>query len=160
MAITRVSALETDGTLWTVTFGRHIIRVLKVEGDDALEPADLNEVGTQEVAAQTPGTYKPGNMKITVRNSIWRAVMLPLFPKRGFGNVLVPVTVGYSHPDLGSDSDLMTGCRLIKITKAVDNSNKPNEVALEWKVRQYWHGNDRKTLNAIGGAVATGSSKF
>lgn len=160
MAITRVAGLETDGTLWTATFGRHIIRIIKADYGDSIEPADLNEIGAQEVSAQTPGMYKPENLKITFRGLVFRGIVTPLLAKRGFGNTLIPITIGFEHPDLGSDSDLATGCRLVKITKAIDNSNKPNEITTEWKVRQYWHGGERKTINAFGSAVATGASKF
>lgn len=160
MAIKRVIGIEIDGTIVTTTFGRHEITTLKVSYKDGLETAFLNEIGTQAQAAQTPGTYKTDDIAITFRSTVFRARVMPLFPKYGGGNVIIPIVIGFAHPDIGNDSDLLFGCRCVNWGTSIENSNKAVEVETMWKARQIFWTSQRKTINALKGAVPVGASKF
>lgn len=158
--IRRVTGIEVDGTIVTVTFGRHEIACLKVGYGDSLETAFLNEMGAQSIAAQTPGTYKTEDLSLTMRSTVARARFFPLFPKNGGGNIIVPVVVGFAHPDIGSDSDLLRGVRFTGLKAAYENSNKAAEIEIKGTFTQLFWTSKRITINALKGAVPSGASKF
>jgi hypothetical protein len=158
--IRRVVGIELDGTVTTVTLGRHEIRAVKAGYGDGLETVFVNEMGTQRQSAQTPGTYKTEDISITFRSTRFRAEVMPLFPKRGFGNIVIPIVVGFHHPDIGDDSDLLASARCVNLAAASEASNKALEVETKWKCLQIFWTASRKTLNALDGAVPVGASKF
>lgn len=158
--IRRVVGIEPDGSVVTATFGRHQIRILSASYADGVDPADLMEMGTQTIAALTPGTYKRDDLKIKMRSTRFRADFLPLMPKNGGGNIIIPVVIGFTHPDIGSDSDLLAGARCTNWSAAMENSNKALEIELTWKFRQIYWTSARKTVNALNGATPVGASSF
>lgn len=160
MALRRAIGIEVDGSIVTTTFGRHEIPCLKASYGDGLEPSFLVEMGSQRSAAQTPGTYKQEDCSITMRSTVFRARFMPLMPKYGGGNIIIALVVGFSHPDIGTDSDLMTGARCTNWKAAYENSNKAAEIELKWTFLQLFWTSKRQTINALRGAVPTGASKF
>lgn len=160
MAIRRVIGIEVDGSIVTTTFGRHEVPCLKTSYGDALETAFLVEMGSQRNAAQTPGTYKTEDATFTFRSTVWRARMMPLFPKYGGGDVIIPIVVGFTHPDMGSDSDLLQGARFTGWKAAYENSNKAAEIEVKATILQILWTSQRKTINALRGAIPVGASKF
>ena len=158
--ITRVSDVELDGSTVTVTFGRHEIRALSASYGDSLETEVIRQMGAQLQAARTAGTYKTETVKIKFRASVFRAEVMPLFPVNGGGNLTVPITVNFSHPDIGSDSDLIDGARCTNWTAACENSSKALEVETTWECLQVYWTSDRKTINATNGITPSGASQF
>lgn len=160
MAIRRVIGIEVDGSIVTTTFGRHEIPCLKASYGDTLETAFLVEMGSQKNAAQTPGTYKTEDATFTFRSTVFRARVMPLMPKFGGGNIIIPIVIGFSHPDIGSDSDLLSGARFTGWKAAYENSNKAAEIEIKATVLQVRWTSRRQTINALNGAVPVGASKF
>jgi hypothetical protein len=158
--ITRVTDVELDGSTVTVTFGRHEIKALSASYGDTLETEVVRMMGSQLQHARTAGTYKTETVKIKFRASVFRAEVMPLFPVNGGGNVRVPITVNFSHPDIGSDSDLLDGARCTNWTSACEASSKALEVETSWEILQVYWTSERKTLNAINGIVPSGAASF
>ena len=84
MAIRRISGIEPDGPLITVTFLRTVIPCLSAEYGDSLETAVVMEMGLQTQSARTSGTYKTEDATIKMRSTRFRGQMLPFLPKYGF----------------------------------------------------------------------------
>lgn len=160
MALRRVVGIEFDGSTVTSTFGRHEIEALKASYADGLETEVLRSMGSQRQDARTAGTYKTEDASISYRASVFRAKLMPLFPKTGGGNVVVPIIVGFTHPDIGSDSDLLSGARCVNWAAACENSAKALEVETKWVFLQLFWTSERKTINALKGAVPVGASSF
>lgn len=160
MAIRRVIGIEVDGSIVTTTFGRHEIQCLSASYGDGLETTFLTEMGSQRQSAQTPGTYKTEDGAFKFRSTVFRALVMPLFPRRGFGNVTIPIVVGFSHPDIGNDSDLLATARFVNLKQAWENSNKAAEVEVKVTYQQVFWTSRRCTINALKGAVPVGASKF
>lgn len=158
--ITRVSDVELDGSTVTVTFGRHEIKALSASYGDSLETEVVRVMGSQQQNARTAGTYKTETVKIKFRASVFRAEVMPLFPVNGGGNARVPLTINFSHPDIGSDSDLLDGARCTNWTAACESSSKALEVETSWEILQVYWTSDRKTINAITGIVPSGPATF
>lgn len=154
----RVAGIGFDGSTVTVTIGKKEIRVIKAAYGDKLESAFLSYMGAQTQDEQTPGTYKTDSLKITMSGTLFRAELLPLFYSTGAGLKSLAIVIGRTHPDIGSDSDLLQGCRLSSLAGSVENSNKAEETEFEFTVRQVYWGNARKTINSLKGANPTGSS--
>lgn len=160
MAIRVINGLEFDGTCYALTFRKSQIEVLKISYADGLETEAVKAMGSQRQIARTPGTYKIDDVKITFRSSVFRAEFLPRMPKHGGGNIGVALTVTMTHPDLGTDSDLLTQARCTNWSTAVENSSKAIEVETTWQPNQIFWGTARRTVNNLAAGTALGGGKF
>lgn len=149
MTLRRVANLGLDGSTVTVTLGKIQVPAITASYGDKLTPGKLTAMGSQEIDELTPGNYETDDAKIKVSAVTWRTVIMPAMPKTGGGNVRMSLVIGREHPDLGDDSDLLEGCRIISMPSAAENSNKPEEVELTFTVRQVFWTDERKTLNQL-----------
>ncbi len=154
----RVIGLGFDGSTVTITIGKKEIRCIKAAYGDNIDPAWLAYMGEQENSEQTPGGYKTDNAKITMSSVVARADFFPLFPQSGGNLIRFPIVVGRTHPDIGSDSDMLSTCRWIKGAASVENSNKAEEVEFEFTVRQVLWTAKRISINARGKLAVVGTS--
>lgn len=151
--IRRVINVEFDGGSGHVTFGRQEVPFIKANYADMLETEVVRTCGSQRQNARTAGTYKTDTCSITFRCSEFRAILLPLFPKNGFGNIRRPIVSNFDHPEIGSDSDLLDGARCVNLAQAIENSNKGLEVETKWELDQIYWGSDRRTINTLDGPL-------
>lgn len=158
--ITRVSDTEHDGSSLFMTIGKTNVRLIKASYGDKVEKGDVQEMGTQAISAVTPGTYKPENMKVTMRNSVWRAVFMPRLPIQGASNTPLSIVISYINPDVGSDSDRAAPAFYVGSSISPDNTNKGVDVDVEFKVQQYYWTDKRTTKNSVVGAFAIGITLF
>jgi hypothetical protein len=158
----RVIGVGLDGSTVTTSLGKIEIPLIKADYGDNLETAWLSYMGSQEQDEQSPGAYKTNNLKLTTSAMVFRTIIMPAFPNNGAGLVKMTIVVSRTHPDsnVGSDSDMLVGCRCMNFAAAVENSNKVEETTLEWTVKQIKWTNARKTINLVNGAGAAGVSKF
>jgi len=159
-SIRRVIGVGLDGSTVTTTLGKIEVPTLKADYGDSLETAFLSYMGSQEQDEQSAGSYKTNNLKLTVSAMIFRTVIMPAFPNNGAGLVRMPIVIGRTHPETGSDSDLLIDCRCMNFSAAVENSNKVEETPLEFTIRQIKWTRARKTINQIKNGGAAGVSKF
>lgn len=155
MAIRRVIGVELDGSTVTTTYGRREVPALKATYADMLETEVVRQMGSQRQDARTPGIYKTDTCTISYRASVFRASLMPLFPTNGAGNVVLPIVVGFTHPDIGSDSDLLNGARCVNWSQAVEASAKGLEVETKWELIQIFWTSQRKTINQISGPLGS-----
>ena len=160
MSIERTSGVEFDGSSVFMVIGTKAIRAVKASYGDSVEKGDVYEMGNQLLAAVTPGQYKPELAKVTFRNSVYRAEVLPRLPMLGSANSPTSVVIQYTCPGIGTDSDLWKPCWIVGTTISPESSNKGIEVELTFKVQQYFWGDTRTTKNAIAGSVAVGINRF
>lgn len=160
MGLRRVAGVGFDGSTVSITLGKVEIRVIKAAYGDKLTPETLSYMGSQSQDEMSPGVYSTDDTKITMSAVKFRTEFMPAMPATGGGNIRIPIVVSRSHPDLGDDSDLLEDCRCTNIPAAVENSAKLEEVELTFKTRQIKWTNERKTLNALAGAVPTGAIGF
>lgn len=158
--IRRVAGLGFDGSLVTTSFGKVEIRCVKASFGDKLDKGTLSLMGSQEIDEITPGSYSTEDLKVTMSAVRFRTEFMPAMPATGGGNVRMPVVIGRAHPDMGDDSDLCEDCQYMGATGSVENSNKPEEVELTFKVRQVKWTNERKTINQLAGTVPAGAIGF
>lgn len=156
----RVAGVGLDGSTVTASMGKLDLRLVKASYGDKLEPGFLSYMGSQQQDEQTQGSYKTDNAKLTMSAVEFRTKLMPAMPTNGGGNLRVPIVIGRSHPDLGDDSDLLEDCRCVNWAAAVENSNKAEEVELEYTVRQIKWTDERKTINAIAGSTAATTHGF
>lgn len=145
----RVLNCELDGTVLHATIGRTIIPVLGANYGDNLNPEFLSFAGSQKIDAQTLGTYKTDQGSLKLAGSIFRAELLPRLPRRGFGNLFLPIVFSWVHPMMGNDSDLLHGCRLIMPKGSFDNTAKPQEIELGFSTTQIYWTEKRITVNLL-----------
>jgi hypothetical protein len=158
--ITRTSGIEGDGSCVNWVVGTTTIRTLKASYGDMVEKGAVQEMATQFIGAVTPGTYKPEMMKITLRNSVWRAEFLPKLPFMGSANSPIVGIVQYTIPGVGIDSDMMSPCYYVGSSLSPDSSNKGIEVDLTFYVQQYYWTEARSTKNSIAGGMAIGQNRL
>lgn len=156
----RVIGVGLDGSSVTTTLGKIEVPLIKAGYGDKLETSFSSYMGSQEQDEQSPGSYKTDDLKMTMTAVIFRTIIMPAFPNNGAGLVKIAIVIGRSHPELGSDSDLLIDCRCMNFTGAVESSNKVEEVELTWTVRQIKWTRARKTINQIRNGGAVGVSKF
>lgn len=160
MTMRRVNKIALDGTSITMMFGRNQVACTKASYADKLETATLSHMGSQAIDARTMGSYSTEEAKVSMDSVVFRAEFQPLLQKSGYGNEQIPIVFGYSHPDLGDDSDLLDQCRFTGLAQAVENSNKALEVEFGIVFNQLYLGDDRRTINQPNPAVPLGASKF
>lgn len=160
MGLRRVAGVGFDGSTVAIAFGKVEIRCMSASYGDGLKPEKLTYMGSQTIDEMSPGVYETEDAKIKMSAVKFRTEFMPAMPTQGGGNVRIPITVTRSHPDLGDDSDLLEGCRLMNLPAAIENSAKLEEVELTFSVQQIKWTNDRKTINALQGAVPVGASSF
>ncbi len=160
MTMRRVNRIALDGTTVNITIGRHLIACISASYGDKLETETLTPMGFQTIEERTRGTYKTEDAKIKMSAVTFRAELAPLLPKEGYGVVPIPIVIGYSHPDLGSDSDLLARARFSGIAQAVENSAKVLEVEFGLIFDQLYLTDRRITLNVLNPNVPIPLSKL
>ncbi len=158
--IRRVAGLGFDGSTVTTTLGKSELKLTKASYGDKLEKGELSNMGSQQIDEITPGSYKIDELKLSMSSVEFRAKFMPAMPKNGFGNVKLPFVISHSHPELGDDSDLIEDCYCTNLAAAVEASNKAEEVEVIFKPRQIKWTHERKTINALKGAVPVGAIAF
>jgi hypothetical protein len=157
MTMRRVEKIALDGTSITMMFGRNQIACTKASYADKIETTAVSFMGSQAIDARTVGSYSTEESMDSV---VFRAEFMPLLQRSGFGNEQIPIVFGYSHPDLGDDSDMLDQCRFTGTSQAIEASNKALEVEFGIVFNQLYLGDDRKTINQPNPAVPLGASKF
>jgi hypothetical protein len=160
MAIRRINRIALDGSTVALMFGRHEIPCTKATYGDALEPEVLRYMGSQKQDAQTAGTYKTTDGKVSMDAVIFRTMLYPLFRTDGYGNEKLPITVVYGSPDLGYESDLLDAARFMGLDEADEASSKASEVEFTISFLQLYVGNERKTINTLDMTATPAASKF
>ena len=154
----RIIGLELDGSTVTLTIGRTTIPAMAAKYGDNLSTEYLRFMGEQSIAAMTPGTYEVEDGEIKLSASVLRGDLVPLMDQYGFGNRRINVVISRTHPDLGTDSDLLHDCRFIGLAAAVENSNKAEETPIKIRYRQIYWSDLRITVNALDTSMPLGDS--
>ena len=160
MGIRHLDGTALDGTTIQVTFGRQEIKCLKATYGDKIETATLTEMGSQKIDYRTRGTYSTVEGKFSFESTTFRAIFAPLLQKDGFGNEKLPIIVGFWHPDLGDDSDLLDKARFVGLDQALENSNKALEVEVTIVYDQVYWTDNRITINQRDTTTGLGPSNF
>lgn len=155
MRLRRIRGNELDGTTVTVTIGKYQFDALAVSYGDSLQPEKLRQMGSQEIDAMTPGTYETEEGKLRISASVWRGEVAPLLEQNGWGNTEHNVVVSFTHPQIGSDSDMLSRCRLISGTDSHEVGSKPLEHEIKLVYQQVYWTDDRKTINRMGDVYQT-----
>ena len=162
--IKRVVGIGLSGQNVSSTFGKIPVKLISASYADKLEVGTLSMMGAQEIDEVTQSTYALDEVTLKISSVEFRATLMPRMPKNGGGNIRIPIVINFSHPDLGSDSDLLDGCRIINWPAAMENSNSALEVELKAHCRQIFWTHQRKTINALRGpngiAVPVGAHGF
>jgi hypothetical protein len=149
MGIRQVNGIAFDGGNVWIVIGRTQIPCLKVSYGDKLEKSKISRLGSQKTDAKTQGTYVAEDAKISVESVDFRQYIMPLMAQNEFGNLPLSVMVGYQHPDLGSDNDLLDATEIVGLAAAAENSNKVLEVEFSLNVSQVYWTEARKTINRL-----------
>lgn len=155
----RVNRIALDGSTVTASIGRHEIRLEKASYGDKLEIGTFTGMGSQQIEARTPGSYKVDDLKLSVEAIEFRTKLYPLLQQDGFGGEGVSVTISFSHPDAGDDSDMCAFCRITSTALSIANDNKAQVVEVTLNPIQIYWGSERKTINRCQ-APAVVASKF
>lgn len=134
MSLTQTDKNSFDGACNSVIIVTTRVPALKASYDDKIDKGSVTPMGTQGPGSTTLGTYAASDAKITFRSEDFRLLVLPMFPAVGAGNYEVPICVNKTHPELGSDSDLLLRCCIVGLSAAIENSNKADEVETTWKI--------------------------
>ena len=113
-----------------------------------------------QVTLNGMGSVNVDEVKISFYEHEWRSVIYPALPRRGFGNVRFPITINYSHPELGADSDLLVNARLTGTKKAIETGSKALLTECTFTITEIQYGESRKTMGSDTGSVVDGSSGF
>lgn len=151
MPFRQVNGIGLDGTNVTATFGKIEVPIVSATYGDKLEPGTLSFMGAQQNDERTPGTYSVDEITIKVSTIIFRTRILTAMPQYGGGNILIPIVIGYEHPDIGTDSDLLDQCRITQWPQTTENSNTPLQVELKANSLQIFWSDQRKTINQLRG---------
>ena len=160
MALRRASRVELDGSTVFTCFGKKLVRAVKATYGDMIETAPSTPMGMQGIRARTPGTYKIDQLKITFEFSVWRTEMFPYFPTIGATAARIPIVINFTHPEIGSDSDLMEAARLVGVSQPVQNDNKAMETETTWDIDQIRWTYKRILLNSPQGLLLPPVSGF
>lgn len=132
MTIRRVG-LNFDGSCVHMTIGKAEIPLISSSHGDNVKAEWVYRMGLQVPEADTPGQYEPeeGTIKMSGVNA--RTLLYPLLPQFGAANVRRIAVVSFSHPEIGTDSDLLRDFRIMGSKMSLEASAKGTEV--EFKVR-------------------------
>jgi hypothetical protein len=155
--IRRVPGVEFDGSTISITIGRLVFEAEKVDYSDDITTTVGTSLGTQEQRYRTLGVYKTGQVTIEPRFSVLRRDFLSSLAPNGFGGQINPIIVGYWHPQLGKDSDLLAGARLVSITGGGEVGGKQLMMPIKFDIMQIFWGNGRQTLNRVEGFPQLGT---
>jgi len=148
----RIEGLGLDGSTVSIMLGKIEVPMISATYGDKLEVGELSYMGGQQIDELTQGKYSTSEITFEVSEVILRTVIIPNMPNRGMGVVRIPsVVIKKSHPDLGSDSDQLAGCRLIDWAAAINNSQEAFKTSLKAKCRQVFWTDQRKTINLLRG---------
>lgn len=150
MAFRRTKGIELDGTTVTMTIGKYQFDVLKASYGDMLRPEKLRQMGSQEIDGITPGDYDTEEGKFSMSASVWRGEFAPLLEANGWGATPHGVVFSFTHPTIGSDSDLLDDCRIISANSAPEFGSKPLEHEFKLIYRQVFWTDARLTINRLG----------
>ena len=117
-------------------------------------------MGSQQIDAQTFGTYDTEDPSFEIDSVVYRTQVYPLLRADGFGNEQLPITVVYGHPDIGYDSDLLDGFRFAGGATSPENSSKAQTVEVKGTFLQLYVGNERKTINQRDLTATSPTSQF
>lgn len=156
----RVAKIALDGTTITMMFGRNQIQCTKASYADKLETAVLSHMGSQAIDERSPGTYSTEEAKVSMSSTVFRAEFADLLQTDGYGTEQIPIVFSYSHPDLGSDSDLLDQARFTGLSQALEASNKALEVEFGIVFNQLYLTDRRITINKLDPDVPLAPSKF
>lgn len=158
--IRRVIGIGLSGKNVSSTWGKIEVPLISGQYGDKLEVGELSMMGGQQIDEVTEGTYSTEEVTLKVSQVTWRSIILPAMPKNGGGLIRIPIVIHFSHPDLGDDSDLLDGFRLLSWPTSADNSNSALEVELKGKPRQVLWTHERKTINQLRGLPPPGAHGF
>ncbi len=159
MSLRRVNRIALDGTNVTITVGTFVLKCSKQSYGDSLTTSKGSNLGSQMQDFQTSGSYKTDDPSFTVYAHEYRE-MMDGFPANGFGNTYVPVTVTYSHPELGSVSDLLENFRFLTQAVSAEAGEKMIEHEVKGSVLQIYWGDKRKTINYVPGKARARGTIF
>ena len=151
MALRRVFNSEIDGTAVTISMGKIEVPMATMKYGDAIETATYAPMGSQQQGRRSRGRYKTDPWEGTMSALDCRTILWPLMPKNGGGNKEFPIVVNRKHPDLGDDSDLLEGCRILKMPADLKNTPDVEMVTIGGELTQIKWTDERKTLNDLDG---------
>lgn len=160
MSLTKVGGAGFDGSNVTMSFGKLGIRCVKATYAETIETETLSEMGAQQIDARSRGTYKNENAKITMTAVRFRTEFLPAMTDSDMTGVGFPIVITRTHPDLGSDSDLLENARLTGIPASVENSASIEVMELEFVYSQVRWGDKRQTINRLANVEPVGTVGF
>lgn len=132
MPVQRVG-LNFDGSTVHMTVGKIEIPLISASYGDAVKSEWTYRTGIQVPEDDTPGQYEPeeGSMKISDVNA--RVILFPALAKFGAANTRRVAVVTRTHPEIGTDSDMLVGFRIMGTKASIEASAKGQE--MEFKVR-------------------------
>lgn len=138
-------AIARSGVNYLAHFGRSEYAFQKIEFGDKLDGIEfLTKLGDQEQSAQTRGIYKVDEMKATMVHAEFDRMMAN-FPDNGFGNLVFPITITATDPELPKGTIRLIDCRIIAVKLPIENTGKAALVEMGMNCRQItWNG---KSLN-------------
>ncbi|MEQ9324836.1 MAG: hypothetical protein RIF41_37060 [Polyangiaceae bacterium] len=150
--IKRVEGLGLDGSTVNIMLGKIEVPMISASYGDKLDVGELGYMGGQQIDELTQGKYSTDEITFEVSDVIYRSLILPNMPSRGMGVIRIPsIIINKEHPDLGSDSDQLSGCRLIGWPMQINNTQEAFKLSLKAKCRQVLWGSERKTINLLRG---------
>ena len=144
-----------DGTTIAVRMGAFEAHMTKISYGDSIEPAVIQRLGSQEVDATTLGAYKIDDITATMEKKKHDELLSQLAKlnggsKNGIGNVRFPISVTYSHPEVGTVHDVIEQAQMVGFKSSAETGGAPNMVEMKIKARQIlWNG---RSINARRGA--------
>lgn len=161
MTVRRVNRQAFDGTSPAIQFGRVRANAVSISYGDKIDPQHQSNLGSQAIDSTTEGAYSTERGKVKMEAVVFRAEIAPKLQSRGFGAERIPVVITYQHPDVGDDSDMLDGARIVGLQAAADAaSNGALYVEFEIDYLQIYWTNERKTINRLDTAQRLGSSQF
>ena len=148
MSFKRVNRAALDGTTVSVIVGASQFRCTKIGYGDSLTIAKGTRLGSQQQDFQTLGSYKTDDISFTMEAVDYRE-MIDAHAVNGFGNLIGMAIVQYSHPDIGSVSDMIEGFRLLTSAASAEGGEKMLEIEVKASCMQIYWGDRRATLNYV-----------
>lgn len=149
MSLRRVFNSELDGTSVSISFGKIKVPCGSAKYGDAIETSTYAPMGSQEQGKRTMGRYKTDPWEVTMSSLDWRTIVMPLLPASGAGNKEFALVVNRIHPDLGDDSDLIKGARILKVPADLKNTPDVEMVTIGGECIQILWTDARKTINKL-----------